>query len=146
MRKIKQFKNENTFFSRYLAGAEILTSFTSKSINDGRKDGAQASNKDASKCGAQSDNKTPSSDSMESEKRNNASLPKRNMEVEAATKIQAGFRGYQVRKQLKNKVTVFLLSSFKLSQTFFYVFFIVRRFNNLKKISISMSIEIILFM
>ncbi|CAH1364892.1 unnamed protein product [Tenebrio molitor] len=42
---------------------------------------------------------------MESEKRNNASMPKKNMEAEAATKIQAGFRGYQVRKQLKNKIS-----------------------------------------
>lgn len=76
----------------------------SKSINNGGQDRAQASNKDASTCEAQPDNTPPSSDSMESEKRNNASMPKKNMEAEAATKIQAGFRGYQVRKQLKNKV------------------------------------------
>ncbi|XP_076268329.1 uncharacterized protein LOC143201266 [Rhynchophorus ferrugineus] len=38
-------------------------------------------------------------------KRNNAISNSRNMEAEAATKIQAGFRGYQVRKQLKAKKT-----------------------------------------
>ncbi|CAH1126612.1 unnamed protein product [Ceutorhynchus assimilis] len=38
-------------------------------------------------------------------KRNNAIVPtaEKKMEVQAATKIQAGFRGYQVRKQLKAK-------------------------------------------
>lgn len=30
----------------------------------------------------------------------------REMEAQAATKIQAGFRGYQVRKQLKLKVSI----------------------------------------
>ncbi|KAL3286835.1 hypothetical protein HHI36_001322 [Cryptolaemus montrouzieri] len=40
---------------------------------------------------------------MESTKRNNSTLRNKNMEAEAAIKIQAGFRGYQVRKQLKQK-------------------------------------------
>ncbi|XP_064211496.1 repetitive organellar protein isoform X2 [Tribolium castaneum] len=83
------------------AGAEVLTSPVSNSITTE----AQASNKDASTCEAQPDKTTPSSDSMETEKRNNASIQKKSMEAEAATKIQAGFRGYQVRKQLKNKVS-----------------------------------------
>lgn len=39
-------------------------------------------------------------------KRINSSIVKsKNAEVEAATKIQASFRGYQVRKQLKQKVS-----------------------------------------
>lgn len=42
---------------------------------------------------------------MEAEKRKNATINKKDMEAEAATKIQAGFRGYQVRKQLKQKVS-----------------------------------------
>lgn len=53
---------------------------------------------------------------MESAKRNNAttspvvtSINPNSMEAAAATKIQAGFRGYQVRKQLRttnnNKVS-----------------------------------------
>ncbi|XP_045460878.1 putative uncharacterized protein DDB_G0282133 isoform X2 [Harmonia axyridis] len=42
---------------------------------------------------------------MESTKRNNSTLRNKNMEAEAATKIQAGFRGYKVRKQLKMKNT-----------------------------------------
>ncbi|XP_044746260.1 putative uncharacterized protein DDB_G0282133 isoform X2 [Coccinella septempunctata] len=42
---------------------------------------------------------------MESTKRNNSTLRIKNMEAEAATKIQAGFRGYKVRKQLKMKGT-----------------------------------------
>lgn len=57
-------------------------------------------------------------EAMESEsnnnnnKKNNAitnNVPEKNMEVEAATKIQAGFRGYQVRKQLKAKVGLSIL-------------------------------------
>lgn len=36
----------------------------------------------------------------------------REMEAQAATKIQAGFRGYQVRKQLKMKVSFNCYSSF----------------------------------
>ncbi|XP_017784237.1 PREDICTED: uncharacterized protein LOC108567936 [Nicrophorus vespilloides] len=36
-------------------------------------------------------------------KRNNATITEKNMESAAATKIQASFRGYQVRKQLKTK-------------------------------------------
>ncbi|CAG9829410.1 unnamed protein product [Diabrotica balteata] len=43
------------------------------------------------------------SESMESEKRRKIDTSGKNMEAEAATKIQAGFRGYQVRKQLKLK-------------------------------------------
>lgn len=45
-------------------------------------------------------------DNME-EKRINASIVGKNktVEAEAATKIQASFRGYQVRKQLKTKVS-----------------------------------------
>ncbi|XP_044263547.1 uncharacterized protein PF11_0213-like isoform X2 [Tribolium madens] len=82
-------------------GAEVLTSHVSNSITTE----AQASNKDASTCETQPDKTTPSSDSMETEKRNNASIQKKSMEAEAATKIQAGFRGYQVRKQLKNKIS-----------------------------------------
>lgn len=44
---------------------------------------------------------------MEPTKRNNSTLRNKNMEAEAATKIQAGFRGYKVRKQLKMKVRIF---------------------------------------
>ncbi|XP_063919497.1 putative leucine-rich repeat-containing protein DDB_G0290503 isoform X1 [Zophobas morio] len=88
------------------AGAEILTSQASESIDTDGQKGAQASNKDASACETQPDNTTSSAASMETEKRNNATtIPKKSMEAEAATKIQAGFRGYQVRKQLKNKIS-----------------------------------------
>lgn len=76
----------------------------SESINSQGTEGAQASNKDASTCESQPDNTLSSTTTMETEKRNNATIPKKNMEIEAATKIQAGFRGYQVRKQLKSKV------------------------------------------
>lgn len=46
------------------------------------------------------------SGAMEQNKRINSSIVKsRSVEAEAATKIQASFRGYQVRKQLKQKVS-----------------------------------------
>ncbi|KAK4885252.1 hypothetical protein RN001_001523 [Aquatica leii] len=41
--------------------------------------------------------------SMDANKRKNATIAEKNMEEHAATKIQASFRGYQVRKQLKLK-------------------------------------------
>lgn len=72
---------------------------------------AQASNKDAShfECGLPDNSTISTVSTMETEKRNNktsetSSNGTKNMEIEAATKIQAGFRGYQVRKQLKMKV------------------------------------------
>ncbi|XP_071053401.1 uro-adherence factor A-like isoform X2 [Onthophagus taurus] len=40
---------------------------------------------------------------MDTVKRNNSSIIKKTPEQQAATKIQASFRGYQVRKKLKNK-------------------------------------------
>ncbi|KAB0804508.1 hypothetical protein PPYR_01478 [Photinus pyralis] len=40
---------------------------------------------------------------MDANKRKNAAVHEKNMEEDAATKIQASFRGYQVRKQLKLK-------------------------------------------
>lgn len=67
--------------------------------------GAQASNKDASELENASNIHSSDQCSMEAEKRKNATINKRDMEAEAATKIQAGFRGYQVRKQLKQKVS-----------------------------------------
>lgn len=46
------------------------------------------------------------SENNNNNKRNNAIITdEKNMEAQAATKIQAGFRGYQVRKQLKAKVS-----------------------------------------
>lgn len=81
---------------------------------DGDADGAggkaQASAKVASeKIGDRRTDTKPlggnANEDMESEKRNNSALVKKNMEAEAATKIQASFRGYQVRKQLKNRVS-----------------------------------------
>ncbi|XP_050295007.1 titin-like isoform X2 [Anthonomus grandis grandis] len=83
-------------------------------------DGAQASLKDARRSSRVEHPDSQSSESraierrgMESgynnnnNKRNNAIISsttvEKNMEQEAATKIQAGFRGYQVRKQLKAK-------------------------------------------
>lgn len=81
---------------------------------------AQASLKDTSaakpESGGSFEHQSPSQQSprtatraMDSEnnnnKRNNAiNTDEKNMEAQAATKIQAGFRGYQVRKQLKAKV------------------------------------------
>lgn len=93
------------------AGAEVLLT-SLQSING--QDVAQASDKDASPCEPKPHTESSPSTSMETEKRNNASTQKKNMEAEAATKIQAGFRGYQVRKQLKNKVRAlfFLHNSF----------------------------------
>ncbi|XP_056634379.1 protein PF3D7_1417600-like [Diorhabda sublineata] len=52
--------------------------------------------------GYSADNSISQRETMESEKRRKIDRGK-NMEAEAATKIQAGFRGYQVRKQLKLK-------------------------------------------
>ncbi|XP_057665492.1 putative uncharacterized protein DDB_G0282133 isoform X2 [Diorhabda carinulata] len=52
--------------------------------------------------GYSADNSISQRETMESEKRRKIDRG-RNMEAEAATKIQAGFRGYQVRKQLKLK-------------------------------------------
>ncbi|XP_066154906.1 serine-rich adhesin for platelets-like [Euwallacea fornicatus] len=92
------------------AGAEAVTSRDVGSA-------AQAALKDAAPVGLESARPAQSpartvNEAMESEnnnnKRNNAiatNVPEKNMEAQAATKIQAGFRGYQVRKQLKAKNT-----------------------------------------
>lgn len=48
------------------------------------------------------DNSISQQETMDSEKRRKIDRG-RNMEAEAATKIQAGYRGYRVRKQLKLK-------------------------------------------
>ncbi|XP_066249541.1 uncharacterized protein [Euwallacea similis] len=92
------------------AGAEAVTS---RDVGGA----AQAALKDAAPAGPESTRPAQSpartvNEAMESEnnnnKRNNAiatNVPERNMEAQAATKIQAGFRGYQVRKQLKAKNT-----------------------------------------
>lgn len=76
-----------------------------------------ASDKDASAFENTADNKREQFDvEMENcEKRNNAAIAHKNVEVEAATKIQASFRGYQVRKQMKGKVSlshIFLIKFF----------------------------------
>lgn len=84
------------------AGAQVLTSrppatptaVTHASI----KDGFAAAN------GQPAPNAASSRGRME-EKRINANFVKKDLEAEAATKIQAGFRGYKVRKQLKLKVS-----------------------------------------
>ena len=85
-----------------------------RGLPDGDGDGAdgkaQASAKVASeKIGDRRADAKPlggnANEDMESEKRNNSALVKKNTETEAATKIQASFRGYQVRKQLKNRVS-----------------------------------------
>lgn len=70
---------------------------------------AQASNKDVSSnlYSATFHSNNYNEFSMETENRKNATIHnnKKDMEAEAATKIQAGFRGYKVRKQLKLKVS-----------------------------------------
>ncbi|GJQ66475.1 hypothetical protein Trydic_g4471, partial [Trypoxylus dichotomus] len=91
-------------------GIEIVTSPNKQQTSVVGLADAQASNKDVSarlrsleRARAQSESDGYLS-SMDTEKRNNSTLVKKNMESEAATKIQASFRGYQVRKQLKNKL------------------------------------------
>lgn len=82
-----------------------MTSDASSSVN--REGSAQTPEKDASAFENTSEVPSPRSElAMESaEKRNNATMVTKNQEAEAATKIQASFRGYQVRKQLKPKVS-----------------------------------------
>lgn len=100
-------------FSFIVAGVEILTSQRPKGSSTDVHDvvvvdkifnEAQASNKDASNEYS-ADVHSNVEFSMETENRKNATInKKKDMEAEAAIKIQAGFRGYQVRKQLKQKV------------------------------------------
>lgn len=94
---------------------------TSRRNNDANQ--AQPSLKDTAPAGLGSAGPAQSptriaNEAMESESNNNnnkknnaitSNVPEKNMEVEAATKIQAGFRGYQVRKQLKAKVSFSIL-------------------------------------
>ncbi|KAI4468617.1 iq calmodulin-binding motif [Holotrichia oblita] len=97
------------------AGIEIVTypnKYQTSAVVGGSAD-AQASSKDVSALLGRLDTTRAQSEStanprnMDTEKRNNSTIVKKNMESEAATKIQASFRGYQVRKQLKNKVSKF---------------------------------------
>ncbi|XP_018568081.1 uncharacterized protein LOC108908510 [Anoplophora glabripennis] len=90
------------------AGDEALTSPRPApvipDVSDVASRPAQTPDKDALPNASSSDLSSPTDlQGMESEKRNNATVNNKSMEVEAATKIQAGFRGYQVRKQLKLK-------------------------------------------
>lgn len=85
---------------------------TTAAAGDTFRDDAHAPNKDASnECSADQVHSTDVAFSMETENRKNATINNNNkkkednMEAEAATKIQAGFRGYKVRKQLKQKVS-----------------------------------------
>lgn len=103
----------------HLAGIEIVTSPNKHQTSVGSIPAAQAFAKDVSAQFRRLDTTRAQSKaddmvrSMDTEKRNNSTLHKKNMESEAATKIQASFRGYQVRKQLKNKVSEILNFRFR---------------------------------
>lgn len=118
---MRQYSNRQKFLHLYhsyvshSAGIEIVTysnKYQTSAVVGGSAD-AQASSKDVSALFGRLDTTRAQSESaanprnMDTEKRNNSAIVKKNMESEAATKIQASFRGYQVRKQLKNKVSKF---------------------------------------
>lgn len=99
------------------AGVEELTSRRSQTTHASTKDAFAADGARTPPNGVRTRGE------ME-EKRINASLVKKNAEAEAATKIQASFRGYQVRKQLKLKVSVLfdvgLFALLKLAPIFWF--------------------------